>query len=317
MMQRSVSFVCPAYNERESLPELITELRTLANQHGYQYEIIIVDDGSSDATAQYLRREAQADSRLHPIILRRNMGKATALHVGFQRSRGDVVVTLDADLQNDPGEVPKLIARMDESGADIVTGWKFDRPDTLEKRLPSRVFNAVTRTLSGVRLHDFNSGIKVYTRSAARALDLYGELHRYIPILAHQQGFTTVEEQTHTRQRKFGETKYKGKRYFRGFFDLITVLFLTKYSRRPLHFFGGIGALLGVAGSLAVAYLLGVKFIGGESIGTRPLLTFGIFAILIGLQLVVTGLLAELIVRHVGQRQLPIRDEWNGSGPLA
>ncbi len=317
MTQRSVSFVCPAYNERESLPELIHELHELGRSLGVPYEILIVDDGSIDGTRMFLHDLAATDRAVHPIILRRNSGKATALYAGFQKARGERIVTLDADLQNDPGEVPKLLAAMAEQDVDIVSGWKFDRPDSLEKRLPSRFFNAVTRTLSGLQLHDFNSGIKLYTREAAQALDLYGELHRYIPILAASQGFRIAEVQTHTRERKYGETKYRGKRYFRGFLDLLTVFFLTKYNRRPLHLFGGIGLTIGGIGAALLVYLALVRLVGHQAIGTRPLLTFAIFFTLVGLQLIVTGLLAELLVRGVTHRQPPIRSEWNGDAPLA
>ena len=311
MTQRSVSFVCPAYNERESLPELIHELHELGRSLGVPYEILIVDDGSIDGTRMFLHDLAATDRAVHPIILRRNSGKATALYAGFQKARGERIVTLDADLQNDPGEVPKLLAAMAEQDVDIVSGWKFDRPDSLEKRLPSRFFNAVTRTLSGLQLHDFNSGIKLYTREAAQALDLYGELHRYIPILAASQGFRIAEVQTHTRERKYGETKYRGKRYFRGFLDLLTVFFLTKYNRRPLHLFGGIGLTIGGIGAALLVYLALVRLVGPHAIGTA------IFFTLVGLQLIVTGLLAELLVRGVTHRQPPIRSEWNGDAPLA
>lgn len=316
-MRTSVSFVCPAYNERESLPELTRELHAVGASLAVPYEILVVDDGSVDGTREYLQENAVTDKRLHPVILRRNSGKATALYAGFQRARGELVVTLDADLQNDPAEVPKLLAAMRERGVDIVTGWKFDRPDSLEKRLPSRFFNFVTRRLSGLNLHDFNSGIKLYTREAAQALELYGELHRYIPILASSAGFSIAEVQTHTRERKYGQTKYRGKRYFRGFFDLLTVTFLTKYNRRPLHLFGGIGITVGGIGTALLVYLALLKFVGHQAIGTRPLLTFAIFFTLVGLQLVVTGLLAELQVRGTAHRQPPIRSEWNGDGPLA
>jgi glycosyltransferase involved in cell wall biosynthesis len=316
MTQRSVSFVCPAYNERESLPELIRELHVVGKSLGVPYEILIVDDGSTDGTSTYLKDTAGNDRTVHAVILRQNSGKATALYAGFQRARGERIVTLDADLQNDPGEVPKLLAAMAEQNVDIVTGWKFDRPDSLEKRLPSKFFNFVTRRLSGLPIHDFNSGIKLYTREAAQALELYGELHRYIPILAASQGYRTAEVQTHTRERKYGETKYRGKRYFRGFFDLLTVFFLTKYNRRPLHLFGGIGLSIGGIGTVLLVYLALVKLIGHQAIGTRPMLTFAIFFTLVGLQLVVTGLLAELLVRGMTHRQPPIRSEWNGDGPL-
>lgn len=316
MMNNSVTFVCPAYNERESLAELIRELHALGTSLAVPYEILIVDDGSTDGTRAYLEAGASADSRLHPVVLRRNSGKATALFAGFQRARGERIITLDADLQNDPTEVPKLLAIMHERRVDIVTGWKFDRPDGLEKRLPSRFFNFVTRKLSGLHLHDFNSGIKLYTREAAQSLELYGELHRYIPLLAASAGFSISEVQTHTRERKYGQTKYRGKRYFRGFFDLLTVIFLTKYNRRPLHLFGGIGLTIGGVGTILLVYLALLKVIGNQAIGTRPLLTFAIFFTLVGLQLVVTGLLAELLVRGTAHRQPPIRSEWNGDGPL-
>lgn len=317
MTRRSVSFVCPAYNERESLPELVRELHTLGQTLGVPFEILIVDDGSTDGTRQYLHELAAQDPGVHPVVLRRNSGKATALHAGFQCARGELIVTLDADLQNDPSEVPKLLTVMVEQEVDIVTGWKFDRPDSLEKRLPSRFFNLVTRKLSGLQLHDFNSGIKLYTREAAQALDLYGELHRYIPMLAASLGFSIAEVQTHTRERKYGKTKYHGKRYFRGFFDLLTVLFLTKYNRRPLHLFGGIGLTIGGIGTVLLVYLSLLRIIGHQAIGTRPLLTFAIFFTLVGLQLIFTGLLAELLVRGAPHRQVPIRSEWNGDGPLA
>lgn len=316
MKPRSISFVAPAFNERESLPELIAELHAVGANLDLAYEIVVVDDGSTDGTAAYLAEQSTNDPKLHPLVLRRNMGKATALMAGFQRSCGDVIVTLDADLQNDPHEIPKLLDRLAKGDADIVSGWKYDRPDHLEKRVPSRIFNFITSHLTNLQLHDFNSGIKAYTRTAAKALDLYGELHRYIPVLAYQLGFNVVEVQTHTRGRKYGETKYKGKRYLRGFFDLLTIIFLTKYSRRPLHLFGGLGALIGVLGIIAVAYLLAIKLFAGQAIGTRPLLTFGIFAVLAGLQLTVTGLLAELLVRNAGTRQLPIREEWNAKDTL-
>ena len=317
MTQCSVSFVCPAYNERESLPELIRELDELGKSLRVPYEILIVDDGSTDGTRSFLQEIAERDQAVHPVILRRNSGKATALYAGFQRARGELIVTLDADLQNDPSEVPKLLSALQEQDVDIVTGWKFDRPDSLEKRLPSKLFNVVTRKLSGLQLHDFNSGIKLYTREAAQALELYGELHRYIPILASSQGFQIAEVQTHTRERKYGETKYRGKRYFRGFFDLLTVFFLTKYNRRPLHLFGGIGLTVGGIGTVLLVYLAFVKLVEHQPIGTRPMLTFAIFFTLVGLQLVVTGLLAELLVRGMTHRQPSIRSEWNGNGPLA
>ncbi len=314
MQKRTLSFVCPAFNERESLPELITELEALGTLLQVPYEIVIVDDGSTDGTANFLAERSLITPHLYGISLRKNYGKATALYVGFQQARGEVVVTLDADLQNDPNEVPKLLAEL--GNFDIVSGWKFDRPDVFEKTFASRIFNGITRRVSGLPLHDFNSGIKAYTREAAQSLVLYGELHRYIPVLANAQGFSITEVKTHTRERKYGETKYRSKRYARGFFDLFTVLFLTKYARRPLHFFGSFGTILSVVGIGILLYLTGVKVFAHQAIGSRPLLTFGVLFTLVGIQLFFTGLLAELLVRTNSPRLLPIRHEWRRDGPL-
>lgn len=312
---RSYSFIAPAFNEKQSLPELISELHGIGNKLGKPYEILIVDDGSSDGTLDYLESVSKNDFRVHPVILRRNFGKATALAAAFQRARGEVFITLDADLQNDPEEIPKLISKLSE-GYDLVNGWKFDRPDSIEKRLPSRFFNIVTKIFTKVHLHDFNSAIKAYTRECAQHIELYGELHRYIPVLAHSSGFRITELPTHTRPRKYGETKYKAKRYFRGFFDLLTILVLTKYSRRPFHLFGGLGFTFLLVGIIILLYLAVIHFFQHAAIGTRPLLTFGIFVSLAGLQLAFTGLLAEMLVRSTHRVDPPIRAEWNGHGEL-
>lgn len=311
----SISFVAPAFNEKQSLAELIAELHQVGAKLNIPYEIIIVDDGSNDGSLEFLKNQAREDRKLHVISYRKKLGKATALYSAFQKARGEIIVTVDADLQNDPAEIPKMLAKLDE-GYDVVSGWKLDRPDNLEKRLASKFFNFVTRKLSGLQLHDFNSAIKVYTQESARSLKLYGELHRYIPVLLSNQGFKITEVPTHTRQRKYGETKYKGKRYLRGLLDLLTVLFLTRYDRRPLHLFGGLGLFLGFVGTIILIYLAVLHFGFNQSIGTRPLLMFGIFTALVGLQLVFTGLLAELLVRSENHNNLPIRAEWNGDEPL-
>jgi glycosyltransferase involved in cell wall biosynthesis len=312
---KSYSFIAPAYNEMQSLPELIAELHEIGDFLGKPYEILIVDDGSTDGTLNYLEATSKNDTKLHPVVLRRNFGKATALAAAFQSARGEVFITVDADLQNDPKEIPKLISKLSE-GYDLVNGWKFDRPDSLEKRLPSRLFNLITKFFTKVHLHDFNSAIKAYTRECAQHIELYGELHRYIPVLAHSAGFKITELPTHTRPRKYGETKYKAKRYFRGFFDLLTILVLTKYSRRPFHLFGGLGISLLFIGIVILFYLAVIHFFQNEAIGTRPLLTFGIFITLAGLQLAFTGLLAEMLVRSTHHVDPPIRKEWNRHGEL-
>ncbi|MFA6587743.1 MAG: glycosyltransferase family 2 protein [Patescibacteria group bacterium] len=315
MKTSSISFIAPAFNEKDSLPELISELHQAGKNLNIPYEIIIVDDGSTDGSFDYLKLKTKEDKKLHVICHRRNLGKAAALHSAFQQAKGEIFITLDSDLQNDPNEIPKMLEKMAE-GYDVVSGWKFDRPDNLEKRLPSKFFNFITRKLSGLKLHDFNSAIKIYIREAAKSLKLYGELHRYIPVLLNSQGFKIAEIPTHTRPRKYGETKYKGKRYLRGMLDLITVLFLTKYNRRPLHLFGGLGISLSFMGLIILIYLAILRLFFHQSIGTRPLLIFGIFIALVGVQLVFTGLLAELLVRSSDHDNLPIRAEWNGNEPL-
>ncbi|RJO59292.1 glycosyltransferase [Candidatus Parcubacteria bacterium] len=312
MKFNSISFVAPAFNEKASLPELIAELHQVARRMNLPYELIIVDDGSQDGTLEYLKAQAEIDKRLHVISLRRCSGKAAALHSAFQKAKGDLVVTLDADLQNDPNEIPKLVEQM-HNGFDVVSGWKQDRPDGIEKRWPSKFFNYVTRKLSGLPLHDFNSGLKVYTQEAVKTLRLYGELHRYIPVLLHAQGFKITELPTHTRPRKYGETKYKSKRYWRGLLDLLTVLFLTKYNRRPLHLFGGLGLILSFLGVAILVYLAVLRLGLGQSIGTRPLLIFGVFLALVGLQLIFSGLLAELLIRSARDEMPPIRAELNAN----
>jgi glycosyltransferase involved in cell wall biosynthesis len=247
----------------------------------------------------------ERDPRVQIIEFRRNFGKSAALAAGFEAADGDAIITMDGDLQDLPAEIPRLIEQLNQ-GADLVSGWKFPRHDPLNKRLPSSIFNAVVRSLSGVKLHDFNCGLKAYRREVIKEIRIYGELHRYIPVLAHFRGFRVVEIQVGHRARKYGRSKFGNGRFARGFFDLLTVLFLAQYTRRPLHFFGwfGVGALM--LGFVINAYLA-IIWLLGHAIGTRPLLTLGVLLMIIGAQFVVFGLLAEMIASTKTERDYSVR----------
>ncbi len=296
-----LSVVVPVLDEVESLGELYRELTTVLERLGRSYELVFVDDGSRDGSFQALEKLHRSDERVRALQLRRNFGKAAALAVGFQESRGQVVVTLDADLQDDPAELPRLLERLDE-GADLVSGWKRERRDPLSKTVPSRLFNWVTGRLTGLGLHDFNSGFKAYRREVVDELRLYGELHRFIPALAAWRGFRVDELPVHHRPRRFGRTKYGSARFWRGFLDLLTVLFLTRYTRRPLHLFGGLGLVAGAVGSAVNLYLAGLWLAGVRPIGNRPLLSFGVLSMVVGAQLCCLGLLSELILSFQAAR---------------
>jgi glycosyltransferase involved in cell wall biosynthesis len=296
-----LSVVVPVLDEVESLPVLYRELTEVLDGLGRSYELLFVDDGSRDGSFQVMEKLHRSDDRVRAIQLRRNFGKAAALSAGFRAARGHLIVTLDADLQDDPAELPKLLARL-EDGADLVSGWKHERQDPPSKTLPSRVFNRVTAALTGVRLRDFNSGFKVYRREVAEELRLYGELHRFIPALAAWRGFRVEEIPVHHRRRQFGHSKFGSARFWRGFLDLLTVLFLTRYTRRPLHLFGGLGLLGLTGGSIINLYLAGLWLAGVRPIGNRPLLAFGILSMVAGLQLFCLGLLSELVLSYQAAR---------------
>ena len=289
-----MSVVVPVYNERQGLPELLSEIDRAGASIGRSWEVIFVDDGSTDGTREALETLAAEHGHVRVVGLRRNFGKSAALSAGFERSSGEIVVTLDGDGQDDPSEIPALVAKLDE-GYQLVSGWKRDRQDPRLRRWASRLFNGVTARLSGVHLHDFNCGLKAYRGECARSLRIYGELHRYIPVLAVQRGWRVTEIPVHHRARKHGRSKFGLERYARGPFDLLTVLFIGRYQYRPLHLFGGVGVALMIVGLAISAYLAVLRF-QGEAIGERPLLLLGVLLIVVGIQLLTFGLLGQMFV---------------------
>lgn len=289
-----LTVLIPAYDEVASLPDLIEQVAAIVEPITSSWEILVVDDGSSDGTLDLLRTLAGEIPQLHHISFRRNYGKSAALSVGFKRSRGSVVVTMDADLQDDPREIPRLLAALAE-GFDLVSGWKQNRKDPFVKTSTSRVFNFVTSLVSGLKLHDFNCGFKAYRCQVTRALKVYGELHRYLPVMAHLQGFAVAEIPVRHHARKHGVTKFGRERFINGVFDLLTVLFLSRRRTSPLHFFGRVGLLFGTGGMLICVYFL-ITWFGGAGLHLRPLMLLGIALILVSMQFFSLGLLAELLV---------------------
>ncbi len=295
-----ISVVIPVHDEERSVALLYDELASALDPLGREWEAVFVDDGSNDGTFAALTRLHAAASNVRVVRLRRNFGKAAALAAGFAQAQGDVVVTIDGDLQDDPAEIPKLLAKLDE-GFDLVSGWKTHRRDPLRRRIPSKIFNRVTGALSGLRLHDMNCGLKAYRAEVVKGLRLYGELHRFMPVLAHQRGYRVAELPVNHRPREHGRSRYGIERYLRGAFDLLSVSFVGRYRTRPLHLFGTLGLLLGLVGTLVLAYLTVLK-IDGQAIGQRPLLTLGVLLVVVGIQLFSLGLLAELILSQHEQR---------------
>ncbi len=294
-----LSIVIPAYNEAESLPVLLEHIQMVLKTHAYhRAEVIVINDGSTDRTAEILDALLETQTHrftMHVIHFRCNQGKAEALTAGFAAAAGNIVITMDADLQDDPDEIPKLIAILNNKNYDVVSGWKYPRKDPFEKRVFSFVFNHVTAFFTGVKLHDMNCGFKAYRAEVVKGLHLYGDLHRYIPILAHQAGYKVGEVKVKHHPRRFGVSKYGFKRIPKGFFDLFTVLFLTKYLKRPLHVFGTIGAAVASIGILIGLYLAVLWAVKG-GVGFRPLLMLSVLMIILGIQFFSIGLLGELVI---------------------
>jgi glycosyltransferase involved in cell wall biosynthesis len=295
-----ISVVVPLLNEERSLEALYREIADALEPLGHDYEVVFVDDGSTDASLAVLSRLHDETTNVVVIHLRRNFGKAAALQAGFVEARGDLVVTIDADLQDDPAEIPKLLAKLDE-GFDLVSGWKTRRNDPLARRLFSRVFNWVTGVISGVHLHDVNCGLKAYRAEVLHGIRLYGELHRFIPVLASYRGYRIAEIPVNHRPREHGRSRYGPERYLRGFFDLLSVTFMGRYKHRPLHLFGGVGVLMGAVGFVILLYL-SIEWFWGHAIGQRPLLTLGVLLLVVGIQFVSLGLLSELITSQHEER---------------
>ncbi len=291
-----VSVVVPVMNEEQTVMRLAAEVIVVADaQDAFSLAgIHFIDDGSTDATWARILDAAAADSRVHGVRMRRNFGKATALQVGVGEARGDIVITMDGDLQDDPQELPRFVESI-QAGADVVSGWKRTRHDPIGKTLPSKVFNAITSRASGIPLHDFNCGFKAYRREVFESVHLYGELHRFVPVLAHAFGFRIAEIEVTHHARQFGQSKYGARRFMRGLLDLFTVLTVTRYGRKPGHLFGAGGLALGTLGGCILAGL-SIWWLLGHPIGDRPLLLLGVLLLLVGIQFVMFGLLAELMI---------------------
>lgn len=297
-----ISVVIPLYNEEESILELGKKLELVLNKIARErYEVIFIDDGSTDNSRDKIRELHKKNSKFHCISFRRNYGKSAALQVGFRAARGKYIVTMDADLQDDPAEIPNLLSKLNE-GYDLVSGWKKKRQDPLTKVLPSKLFNFVTSLVSGVRLHDINCGLKAYRSVVAKRLTVYGEMHRYLPVLAHWDGFRVTELPVVHHPRRFGKSKFGAGRFVKGFLDLLTVMITTRYMQRPLHFFGSIGTVITLLGFSVNLYLLIEWLLGKTYLSNRPLLLFGITLIIFGAQLISIGLLGEMNIKALAEK---------------
>jgi len=304
MEQLQLSICIPLYNEAESLPELHAWIAKVMHQHSFSYEVIFVDDGSTDNSWEIIERLAKVDAAVKGIKFRRNYGKSAGLFVAFEAAQGDVVITMDADLQDSPEEIPELYAMIKQDGLHLVSGYKEKRYDPLSKTIPTKLFNWATRKMSGITLKDFNCGLKAYHHKVVKNIEVYGEMHRYIPVLAKWAGFDKIGQKVVQHQeRKYGVTKFGIERFINGFLDLLTVMFISKFRKNPMHLFGLIGVLfftigIGIAGYLAYAKLMWHAY----NMTDRPLFYFGILAMIIGVQLFMTGFIAELITRSNTER---------------
>lgn len=289
-----ISFVIPVYNEQDSVAELCASIVRQMREISDRYEIIFVDDGSIDNSFAVLERLGRQDEKIKIIKFRKNFGKSISLNEGFRHAEGDIVITLDSDLQDDPGEIPEFISKIKE-GYDLVCGWKQQRQDPfLSKNLPSKLFNSMVNVISGLKLHDHNCGFKALKKDVAKEITLYGDHHRFVPAIAASMGFRVAEIPITHRARLFGRSKFGVNRFYRGLFDFLTIFFLTIYLKRPMHLFGWFGFLFSTLGFVICAYL-SIIWLQGEQIGGRPLLILGVLLILVGIQFISTGLIAELI----------------------
>lgn len=306
-----ISVVIPLYNEEESLPELASWIDKVMNENKFSYEVLLIDDGSSDNSWEVIEELKSKFSSVKGVQFRRNYGKSAALNVGFTYCNGDVVITMDADLQDSPEEIPELYRMIKEEKYDIVSGWKKKRHDPISKTIPTKLYNWVTRRMTGIKLHDFNCGLKAYRLKVVKSIEVYGEMHRYIPVMAKWAGFKKIGEKVvkHSK-RKYGKTKFGFERFFNGFLDLISILFITRFGRKPMHIFGLLGTILFIAGFAIAIYLAYAKFVWqGYHMTERPLFYFGLLAMIIGTQLFMTGFLGELISRNSSERNNYLIDQ--------
>ena len=293
-----ISVVVPLLNEADSLPELESWIRRVMDENGFSYEIVFVDDGSTDNSWAIIQQLSQSNPNVKALRFRRNYGKSPALNEGFKIVEGDVVITMDADLQDSPDEIPGLFKMIKEEGYDLVSGWKKVRYDSkIAKNIPSKFFNWTTRVMSGIKLHDFNCGLKAYRNEVVKSIQVYGEMHRYIPVIAKMNGFSHIgEKEVHHQKRKYGTSKFGMSRFIRGYLDLVTINFISKFSNRPMHFLGLLGSITFLIGFIIAVYLACIRlFAHGYGMTSRPLFYFALLAIIIGVQLFSTGFLAEMI----------------------
>ena len=301
-----VSIVVPLYNEDESLAELCAWIERVTGDNNLSYEIILIDDGSTDDSWQVIEGLIASNPQIRGIKFQRNYGKSAALNEGFKAAQGNVVITMDADMQDSPDEIPGLRKMIVEDGYDLVSGWKKKRYDPLSKTLPTKLFNGVTSKASGIKLHDFNCGLKAYKKKVVKSIEVYGEMHRYIPVIAKWAGFRKIGEKVvEHRARKYGITKFGWERFINGFLDLATIMFVSKFGKKPMHFFGLYGTLFFFVGLLMIVYLIVTKFIAAEfPLTNRPLFFIALTTMIIGMQLFLTGFVAELVARNATERNI-------------
>lgn len=309
VVMKDIAVIVPLLNEEESLPELESWISRVMDEHGFSYELLLVDDGSTDDSWEVIRGLREKNPNVRAIRFRRNYGKSAALDVGFRESDARVIITMDADLQDSPDEIPALYKRITEERFDIISGWKKKRFDPLSKTIPTKLFNAVTRKMSGIKLHDFNCGLKAYRHDVVKNIEVYGEMHRYIPVIAKWAGFHRIGEQVvEHRPRKYGTTKFGMSRFIKGFLDLVSIFFVGKFSKRPMHFFGTLGVLAFLFGFIVAVWLIVEKLMAislshpYRNVTDQPLFFLALIAIVVGVQLFMTGFLAEMLSRNSADR---------------
>ncbi len=306
----NISVVIPLLNEEESLPELMAWIAEVMQKNQFSYEVVFIDDGSTDHSWKVILELMEKYGTIRAIKFRRNYGKSAALNVGFEACKGEVIITMDADLQDSPDEIPELYRRIVEEDYDIISGWKKKRYDPLSKTLPTKLFNAATRKMSGIKLHDFNCGLKAYRKDVIKTIEVYGEMHRYIPVIAKWAGFKKIGEQVvEHRARKYGVTKFGLSRFVNGFLDLLSIFFVGKFGKRPMHFFGALGVFSFVLGSLMAFWMIAVKLYHialhtpyKREITEQPLFYIALVAIVVGVQLFLAGFIGELVTRNAPER---------------